>query len=179
MYVIPNKKFVFLAAPRTGSKAVAQALLEQRGAILVGGHHTLPEDHPEYEIGKDWVVCSTIRNHYDAMVSWYFKIERLENSMIPFIKFLPRFCENNPNFAQSGELWGKTLAASNTIIRYEWLQAGIDTALVKADLPPVDLPQVVDSKRGERPYQACYKRPERTWVSDYFRTELAKCGYKF
>ena len=179
MYVIRDKKFVFLAAPRTGSKAVAKALLEQRGAILIGSHPTTPEDHPEYEIGKDWTVCSTIRNHWDAMISWYFKIERLENAMTPLIKFLPHFCANNPSFVRDRKLWWKTTTQSNTVLRHEWLQADLDVALVKAGMAPAELTPVFDSKRIGTPYQVCYKRPERLWVQDYFADEIERYGYKF
>ena len=179
MYIIPDKKFVFIAAARTGSKSVAQALVQQRGAILVGSHHTIPEDHPEWDIDKNWTVCSAVRNHYDALVSWYFKIERHKPSMQPLMKFLPRFCEQNPDFVRDGELWWRTLPISNSVLRYGWLQADIDTALVKAGMAPVDLPRVLDSKREGAPYQAYYKRPERTWVTNYFAAEIKRCGYKF
>ena len=48
MYVIPEFKFCFLAAPRTASKAIAQALVEHRGAIKLGSHHDTPDDHIDY-----------------------------------------------------------------------------------------------------------------------------------
>ena len=179
MYIIHEKKFAFLAAPRTGSKAVAAALLEQRGAVLIGSHHTLPDVHPEIEIDSNWTVCSTTRNHYDAMVSWWFKIERFKQSMLPLIKFMPRFCENNPSFVQDGQLWHNTLPHTNYVLRYEWLQADLDTALVMAGMAPVDLPKVVDSKRLGTPYQVCYKQASKEWVGNYFKDEIAKCGYKF
>lgn len=179
MYVIPDKKFVFLAAPRTGSKAVAKALLELRGAELVGSHHTTPDEHPEIKIDESWAVCSTIRNHWDAMISWWFKIERLANSMTPLAKFLPRFCENNGNFIRNGQLWWKTLPHTNTLIRYEWLQADFDQALVKAGMAPTDIPSVTDSHRKGSPYQIFYKQATRLWVANYFKDEIANCGYKF
>lgn len=177
MYVIPQHKFCFIAAPRTGSKACARALVEHRGAVLVGSHHTTPDDNPEYEIGKDWVICSTVRNHWDAMISWYFKIER--RTMPPLHKFIPRFCENSPNFVQNHHLWWIGVAHVNTGIRYENLQADFDMALVKAGMAPLDLPQVIDSARGGAPYQAFYKRPSIVWVAEYFKEEIALCHYKF
>jgi len=179
MYILPDWKFAFLAAPRTGSKAVAAALLEQRGAVLIGSHHTTPDQHPEIEIDSSWTVCSTTRNHWDTMVSWWFKLQRLEKSMLPLIKFLPRFCENNPNFVQGGQLWHNTLPHTNNVLRYDWLQADLDMALVKAGMAPVDLPKVVDSKRLGTPYQVCFKQPSKEWVGNYFKDEIAKCGYKF
>lgn len=179
MYVIPEWKFCFLAAPRTGSKAVAKALVEQRGAILVGSHHSTPDEHPEYEINNDWAVCSGIRNHWDAMVSWWFKIER-RGRMMPLAEFLPRFCENNPAFVRDNQLWWVNMPYTNVeVLRYDWLESDLDNALVAVGLPPVTLPSVIDSKRDQRPYQVYYKSDTAQWVGMYFEEEIAKYGYKF
>lgn len=179
MYVIPKYKFAFLAAPRTGSKAVAKALVERRGAALIGSHHTALDEHLDFEIGSDWTVCSAVRNHWDTMVSWWFKIERRARAMMPLAEFIPRFCRNNPNIVQDGRLWWKTLPHTNTILRYEQLQSDFDQALVKAGMPPLDLPKVTDSLRAGAPYQIFYKQAAARWVSQYFATEIARCGYKF
>jgi len=179
MYVIPKYKFAFFAAARTGSKAIAKALMEQRGAILIGSHHTTSDEHPDFEIGSDWTVCSAVRNHWDTLVSWWFKIERRAGAMTPLAEFIPRFCTNNPNFVQGGRLWWKTLPHTNTILRYEHLQLDFDQVLVKVGMPPLDLPKVRDSLRAGAPYQIFYKRNMVEWVSQYFNTEIAKCGYKF
>jgi hypothetical protein len=178
MYVIPQYKFCYIAAPRTGSKACARALVEHRGAVLVGSHHTSPDDH-DYDIGKDWTVCSTVRNHWDTMISWYFKIERKAKAMTPLHKFLPRFCENNPNFVRVNQLWWIGATHVNTGLRYECLQADFDQALVKAGMAPLDLPTIIDSARDGAPYQAFYKRASVAWVADYFKEEIQRCGYKF
>ena len=179
MYVIPDWKFCFLAAPRTGSKAVAKALVEQRGAILVGSHHSTPDEHPEYKIDSDWVVCSSIRNHWDAMISWWFKIER-RGRMAPLAVFLPRFCANNHNFVRDGKLWWDTMPYNNTeLLRYEWLESDLNNALVGLGLPPVNLPVVTDSKRNGRPYQAFYKSATASWIARYFAKEIEQYGYKF
>ncbi len=178
MYIIPEWKFAFLASPRTGSKAFAQVLREKYGAILVGSHHTTPADHPEYKFNSDWVVCSAIRNHWDAMISWWFKIER-KGRMTPLAEFLPRFCANNPNFVQDHQLWQKNIPFTNHPLRYERLDSDIDQALVAVGLPPVDLPTVVDSKRDGVPYQVFFKDDTSAWVAKYFQEEIEQYGYKF
>jgi len=178
MYIIPKYKFAFLAAPRTGSKAVAKALMEQRGAILIGSHHSTPDEHPEIEIDRDWLVCSATRGHWDTMISWWFKIDR-RGKMRPLSEFLPQFCMNNPSYVKDYQLWWKTLPHTNKVLRYEWLQADIDHALVTVGLAPVELPKITDSKRGGAPYQRFYKQATAKWVANYFDAEIAKCGYKF
>jgi hypothetical protein len=157
---------------------VAKALVEQRGAILVGSHHSTPDEHPEYEISNDWVVCSGVRNHWDAMVSWWFKIER-KGRMRPLVEFLPRFCENNPGFVQGNKLWRKNMPFTNEVLRYNWLESDLDNALVAVGLPPVTLLPITDSRRGKRPYQVFYKDDTARWVAQYFEEEIKKYGYKF
>lgn len=178
MYVIPDYKVCYLATPRTGSKAVAKALVEQRGAILLGSHHTVPTEHPEFEIDSTWTVLSTVRNHWDAMISWWFKIER-RGSMTPLDDFLPRFCRNNTNFVRDRRLYWKEQPFTTHILRYEWLSADLDMALVGAGMAPVRLETIVDSKRESRPYQIFYKRATSEWVGDYFSAEIDEFGYKF
>jgi len=178
MYVIPDKKFIYMAAPRTASKSVSQTLLK-KGAILVGSHHTTLDDHPEIKVSSDWVICSSIRNHWDSIISWWFKLERKQQAMTPLAEFIPRFCENNPNFVFDGQLWWKTLPLTNTLIRYEWLQADFDQALVKAGMAPCDLPHITDSARECAPYQRFYKGHTAQWVEAFFAEEIDKCGYKF
>lgn len=178
MYIIPEFKFAYIANPRTGSKAIREALMKYRNAELVGSHHTTPKDHPEIKFGPDWTVCATVRNHWDTMVSWWFKIERVERAMTPLMEFLPRFCEGNPNFVNANRLWWAGEGYVNTYLRYEQLQADFDQALVKAGMAPLDLPRVVDSHRNG-PYQVFYKRDTSRWVGSYFAEEIQKLGYKF
>lgn len=178
MYVIPDRKFCFLAAPRTGSKAVAKALTDKYGAVLVGSHHTLPNEHPEYEMDSNWLVCSAVRNNWDAMISWWFKIER-RGRMKPLVDFLPCFCDNNPEFVQGGKLWSKGAPFRNKLLRYHCLGADLDFALVTVGLPPIDLPIVVDSDREGRPYQVFYKDDTAEWVAQYFKEEIEQYHFKF
>lgn len=178
MYIIPDWKFCFLAAPRTGSKAVAKVLVEKYGAILIGSHHSNPDEHPEYKMNRDWVICSGVRNHWDTMISWLFKIER-QGRMTPLADFLPRFCESNPNFIRNQQLWWRSMPFINQLLRYECLNADLDYALVSAGLPPVDLPVVTDSKRDGQPYQIFYKDDTTAWVAQYFKEEIEKYNYKF
>ena len=66
MYVHTEKKLIFLANPRTGSQAVAKALLD-RGFGQQGTHHygcKLP--------AADWTTFTTVRNHFDASLSWFY-----------------------------------------------------------------------------------------------------------
>jgi predicted deacetylase len=168
MYILPKYKFAYLAAPRTASKATSQALLA-RGATLFGSHHSI-EDLP-----PGWVIASTVRNHWDAMISWWFKNGKIGK----FEEFLPRFCLNNPNFVINHTLWAKYIDKSTHILRFESLQRDLDAVLEFAGIEPMKLPLVLDSKRENAPYQIFYKRFAKDWVQNYFNDEIQKYGYKF
>ena len=178
MYVIPDYKFCYLAAPRTGSKAVAKALVEKYGAVCIGNHHTTPDENLEYELGSDWIICSTVRNSWDTMISWWFKIER-RGRMKPLSVFLPHFYQGWSDFVQRRQLWWKCLPYTNKTLRHHRLNVDLDQALVAAGLPPIDLPVVTDSKRGGRPYQIFYKGDTANWVAQYFKEENERYNFKF
>ena len=56
MYLLKSHEMVFLAQPRTGSRAVAQALSAQHGFVQVGTHHGVwPEDDPP---SPDMIIIS-------------------------------------------------------------------------------------------------------------------------
>ncbi len=178
MYVIPKWKFCFLASPRTGSKAIARVLTEKYGAALIGSHHTTPDEHLDYKFDRDWIICSTIRNNWDAMISWWFKTER-SGRMTPLAEFLPRFCKSNSNFVCDQQLWWRNTPFTNHPLRYEHLNTDLDQALVATGLPPIDLPVVTDSKRDGAPYQVFYKGATSEWVAQYFKVEIERYGFKF
>lgn len=172
MYIIPDHKFCFLATPRTGSKAVAKVLIEQYGAILVGSHHSVPDKPFE----NDWLVCSAVRNHWDTLISWWFKIER-KGKMKPLAEFLPYFCRSE--FVLDRQLFWLNMLFTNRVLRYEQLETDLNLALFNIRLAPVDLPVITDSKRNNQPYQVFYKNSTRYWITEYFKKEIKKYGYKF
>jgi hypothetical protein len=99
--------------------------------------------------------------------------------MCPLASFLPRFCENNGQYVKENQLWHIASRYANTHLRYEWLSADLDQALVAAGLAPVELPTVIDSKQAGKPYQIFYKADTAAWAANYFKAEIKKYGYKF
>ncbi len=177
MYVIPANKFCFIAEPRTGSKAIAKALTEKYGALIIGSHHTIPSEHPEFKLGPDWTICAAARNHWDTMISWWFKLER-RGKMMPLADWLPIFCVEG-SIIKDGQLWWRSAPFITKQLRYAWLNADLDHALVGAGLAPLNLPECLDSKRDKRPYQIYYKQRTRRYVHTYFATEIDQYSFKF
>lgn len=66
MITLPGH-FIFAATPRTGSQAIAKALMTLEGAYASKDHHVHPEDIPT---GK--IVYSVIRDPYDQTLSWFY-----------------------------------------------------------------------------------------------------------
>ena len=76
MYVNQDTKAVFLAHPRTASRATVKVLEEygfKKGVAppfetAHGGHHARIAEPPP----DDWKVACTVRHHFDVVVSWLF-----------------------------------------------------------------------------------------------------------
>ena len=182
-YVNRAARLAFLAHPRAASHSIARALQEQAGFTAVQTHHdgreVVTRRWPEAE---GWTFFCVVRNPFDALVSWWYKrgrndghgfgpawIERLEREM-----GVER-PSGNPVLVQPGRLWIYA-DDSDTIVRYEHLDADLDELLAAHDLPTVTLPHDVCSNRPE-PYQEQYDRVTRDWVTDRYGEELRTWGY--
>ena len=183
MYLLKSHEMVFLAQPRTGSRAVAQALSAQHGFVQVGTHHGVwPEDEPP---SPDTIIISAVRNHWDTIASWYFK--QPSNRRKPWdawLRFFPvqhqRYVKRLPNGQL--ELYWNHLPGSTHVLRYEALQEDLNCMLALRELGPVELPVVGASEgRGGRGYRAVFEeRPEaRDWVARTFGDEIARLGYSY
>jgi hypothetical protein len=66
-----NENLIYLANPRTGSSAVAQALVEA-GAERIDGHHG-SEGLMELIAETNPVIAFNVRNHFEVIVSYWAK----------------------------------------------------------------------------------------------------------
>lgn len=177
MYLIPNRKFAFLAQPRTGSVAIGRTIVEKLGGQKVGNHHDTP-DEAGVEIDESWVVASAIRNPWDWLRSWWTKGDAYQ--AMSFNEFVPWFIEKHLyGYVWPHKLFHKYVPLSTHILRYESLQDHFNKALAAAGLPPTELIVANRSKHDSPHYRDLYSDVMSGFVEGYFHHDIIRFGYKF
>ena len=77
MIVIPNK-FTFVATPRTGSRAISEALIRKYPDAITeypNDHHAAPDSVP-----TDLPIYTVLRNPLDQLLSWWAHVDLRHNS---------------------------------------------------------------------------------------------------
>ena len=128
------KDIIFIANPRTGSTAIASAILAAGGKKLEDDHHALPEGAIEW---SNTLVAFTVRNHYDVIMSYHQRRAR-GMTLDHFVDMITS--EEHPRFPHAG-LYAHGMDYVNFIIRYESMEADLINlmslaAIVGFELPP-------------------------------------------
>jgi hypothetical protein len=172
MWVSEEMQMVYLASPKTASKATKEAL-RPFGFEKVKGHHTVPEEHP----GPNWTVFTTVRNHWDAWVSWFFFSGPRG---LPFGKaWIRRWLHQQQGYyphPSLGMYWLYTRMADR-VFKYE---NDLERDLQLLISPELVLPKVnVGTLRKGRDYRRFYDDETREYVGKQFATEIEDYGYEF
>jgi hypothetical protein len=182
MYVNREHKFLYLAHPKTGSTATAEALKNQLGFPNTHDHHgRLSDAEKRYDIetDEDWVICTTVRNHFDAVVSWfspiiteYFTADVLESAMRNSLYWFPQ---------QGSYYTAWHLEAANFVIEYENVQTELNEALRTAGLGCVEIPYTNPTRErtSRNHYSEWYKPSGVEYIRDTYTQELNHLGYEF
>lgn len=184
MYVADDK-FCMICHPKTGTKSCRDALKDNFSVGTYKGQHGIEEPICRRILDSGGIVCSTVRNPFDVVVSWYFyhHVRRLPNkpgtTLRPFDKWLPEEFDR-PTFILSRKeekmFYGTHLC--NHIIRFEdGLADGFNQALARAGMGPVEVPH-----RGvvpRKPYKEMYDARTIALVVDRFGDEIENWGYQF
>lgn len=157
MYVHRDTGLVFLANPRTGSRATARALLGI-GFQLVGDHHSntgadrerafamvieglfpVPDGREHERILKPF---STVRDLRTVLESWGRHLKRPELSHGDVLDRMP----GNLPMVAGWESWTMFphAQASDRLLRYENLEADLNELLDEHGLGPVKLERVAE-----------------------------------
>ncbi len=169
MWVSDEMQMVYLASPKTASKATKEAL-RPLGFEKRAGHHTVMP-HP----GPGWTVFTTVRNHWDAWVSWFFFAGPRG---LPFGQsWIERWLANQRGYYPwPQEMYGLYTREADRVLRYEHLQEDLND-LFQREVP---LPVVNEGVlRKHRPYQPFYDEQTRLWVGQNFSEEIERYGYTF
>jgi len=171
MYLIPQKKLIFLSQPKTGSTSIAHAILNQLKGFPCGTHHSTPEQNNFDTTG--WKTVTVVRNHFDVLVSWWHYNKQTN---LPLHEFIDQFLETSGHVKRKGRyyyLYHIYPELADEVIRYENLQEEFNR-IVGEDIP---LPQLNTSEHKD--YRVYYKPRVIQKVRDLFKPELSKYGYKW
>ncbi len=116
------KDIIFIANPRTGSSAVAAAILAAGGEKLEDDHHALPDG--SYDM-PNTLVAFTVRNHYDVILSYHQQRAR-GMTLDHFVEMITT--EEHPRFPHAG-LYAHGMDYVNYIVRYESMEVDIANLL--------------------------------------------------
>lgn len=133
MYYHRDKNIVFLANPRTASRAMAVGLTYYHGFELIGDHHSATKD--------DWiqtqpgaVVFSVARDVITTLISWSKLLgEPIEEMGIPM-------CCHTATGWPRWTLFPHTLVSTH-VLPYENLQEALDDFLKDQGLDPFPIPR--------------------------------------
>jgi hypothetical protein len=136
-------------------------------------HHARLDDLKEmlgYERTGHELVITTVRNHWDAVASWWV----LNHKPTDFAKFIRTY--EHSFYARGNRLW--------------WLHPGVDYAMkyetlaydLEIALMQVDLPQVVLTREnvtaGKDDYRTYYNKESYLTVWERFKQEIIFYGYQ-
>jgi hypothetical protein len=170
MYLHKEAKLAYLANPRTGSTATAEALMKI-GFKKVGTHHS---GHPS----SSWayVTFAAVRNHWDAAVSWVFGRHLGQYKDLKFTVETIEFALNN-EFISADKMWG--YHEPRLTMRYE-RPTDLGCVLATAELRIDRLPQRnVSDVRKRRHYREFHTDKTKDYIYNRFKTEILRLGYEY
>lgn len=170
----PDRKLLYLPHPRTASVAT-ERMLDAMGFVDPAPRldkHAPISELEDYtgQTFTGWSVATTVRNHFDALVSWSF----VEHPSIPFgLDWLETFVESCV-YVTGSALYPLHLETADVILRFERLESDLSEWLnVGVELGRAH----VSEKRGGRPYQEFYNEDSREWVQRQYGAEMDDLGY--
>ncbi len=169
MYISHTRKLIYLAAPRTASRAVAQ-YLTCNGFVQENGHHNFTNLRQNKY--ASYTTFTIIRNHHDTWVSWYVStgagIKHADKLLLPYIRAK---ISTSKSWMLPHKLWGIYTPIADIVIKYESMQIGLEGLLSKQ----VILPVVGISERIS--YGPYYNTATYKWVLDNYKEEMEELGY--
>lgn len=186
--LVPGK-LLYLRTPHTASVATEKAILAQiDGAVKVApGHGTLAQIKggdafiarvglkekvdPSGLITGEEIVVTTVRNPYDAIVTWWLRAARGEGSFTEFIRAYDR----KPHL-EDGKTIFIHLKDADFVMRYETLEANLAALMDALALPRLEV-SVDNTTHGKRPWQEYYGDGSLGAVNERFEDQIREAGY--
>ncbi|UCD56782.1 MAG: hypothetical protein JSV16_13295 [Candidatus Hydrogenedentota bacterium] len=178
---------MYLAHPRTASISTSWALCNYLGfeKAIPGDHHSCLNDEKvarpfcDDERGE-WTVCTTVRNHWDAAVSWRYKRRHNRTSGEPWDG--PQWKELFLTFhwIRGRKMYGLHADDADVILRYETLESDLNELLAQFGMKLERLPRDnVTPGRNGRHYRQFFTEGGRDFIARRFREEIERFGYSY
>jgi hypothetical protein len=176
VYVSDQLRLVYLAQPRTASRAVARLLQERFGADLIdcqgspygAKHHGADAELCAQYQERGYRVVTAVRNHWDAIVSWWFCNAR--SPVWPsFIDYW--LAGQSQRWAEPHQLYYYLQPMADTIWRYETLRQDMERTIGKR----LNLPVAGASPRGH--YSHYYTPETAELILEHYEEEISLYGY--
>lgn len=186
MYIHREARVIYLAHPRTASVATATSLLHVGFCKLEppSDHHSRLWDQgtpvtPENR--SQWTVLTTIRNHWDAAVSWAFKRFKTRGGEPHLWGLAAYHCAFEANhWVQPDRMWWLHADEADVILRYETLEEDLGRALASCGVRmPTLIQHNVSRNRRGRSYREFFDDDSRGYIGDRFASEIERFGYAF
>jgi len=181
VYICPELRLIYLAQPRTASRACSQFLQAQTPLRRTGGHHDMDLAELRFRRRDGWKVVTTVRNHWDIIVSWWHHNPRWFNppqGTNDFGLYAREFTRSRDNhYVRAHRMYWEFQPEATDIVRYESLWD--DLARVTG-LPVTDQErQHFIGKSDRKPYREYYDAETREFIGEYYATEIEEYGYTF
>jgi len=163
--LLPGK---FLCNPRTASVATSRTLLELPGARKVGYHHAAVDEVDDHA-GEPTVA--TVRNPYDALVSWYHHLPDSD-----FGDFLRRYDHHPFIKGRPPDLFWQC-GPDTHVLRFETVQHDLDAFLVGLGLPTLRLFRRNVTTSKTRPWRDYYDDRTAAIADERFGHVADRWGY--
>lgn len=134
------------------------------------------------ETREEWTVFTTVRNHFDAAVSWVFRKYKArggEPTEWNVEAFDLALGEAN-RWTTENRMWGLHGDDADVLLRHENLEEHLAAVLMANQVPAPAVPHHnVSRDRAGRPYQGFYDNDTRAYIERRFGTEMQELGYSF
>lgn len=183
MFYHPEKRLIFLAHPRGGSRTIRETF-KLVGFEEVGAHHEPPNPRIfQMDLLPHCTLVTNTRNHYDAWTSWFFAAMGQADDALS--QWTPEWCadwiEGNPHGFKLPRMW-RFLGdfPGIEIIRFENLREEVFSFLDRFELkPPRFFHEGKNQFREGRRYQDVMPEEVRRFISYTFKDEIEELGYSY
>lgn len=125
----------------------------------------------------EWTVLTTVRNPFDATVSWYLNRPYNFETMCP--EWFEMLLDNEHPYLLDGRLWKLHGHPADHVLRFEELPGCLDVlSEYGVDVPELPRKNVTEKRRG-RHYSEFYTPEMRRLVREQFAEDFREYGYRW